>query len=29
VFFEQLKSHPLVPVGDARLQGAPRETVAF
>jgi len=29
VFFEQLKSHPLVPIGDARLQGAPRETVAF
>jgi hypothetical protein len=29
VFFWQLKSQPLVPVGDPRLQGAPRETVAF
>ena len=29
VFFGQLKSRPLVPVGDPRLQGAPRETVAF
>jgi len=29
VFFGQLKSQPLVPVGDPRLQGAPRETVAF
>jgi hypothetical protein len=29
VFFWQLKSRPLVPVGDPRLQGAPRETVAF
>lgn len=29
VFFGQLKSRPLLPVGDPRLQGAPRETVAF
>ena len=29
VFFWQLKSRPLLPVGDPRLQGAPRETVAF
>jgi hypothetical protein len=29
VFFSQLKSHSLIPAGDARLQGAPRETVAF
>jgi hypothetical protein len=29
VFFGQLKTRPLVPVGDPRLQGAPRETVAF
>jgi len=29
VFFWQLRSRPLVPVGDPRLQGAPRETVAF
>jgi hypothetical protein len=29
VFFSQLKSHSLIPVGDPRLQGAPRETVAF
>jgi hypothetical protein len=29
LFFGQLKSRPLVPVGDPRLQGAPRETVAF
>jgi len=29
VFFKQLNSRPLVPVGDPRLQGAPRETVAF
>jgi len=29
VFFWQLKARPLVPVGDRRLQGAPRETVAF
>jgi hypothetical protein len=28
-FFWQLKSRPLVPVGDPRLEGAPRETVAF
>jgi hypothetical protein len=28
-FFWQLKSRPLLPVGDPRLQGAPRETVAF
>jgi hypothetical protein len=29
VFFGQLKARPLVPIGDPRLQGAPRETVAF
>ena len=29
VFFWQLKSRPLLPVRDPRLQGAPRETVAF
>ena len=29
VFFGQLKSRPLIPVGDPRLQGVPRETVAF
>jgi hypothetical protein len=29
VFFWQLKSRPLVPLGDPRLAGAPRETVAF
>jgi hypothetical protein len=29
VFFWQLKSRLLVPVGDRRLEGAPRETVAF
>jgi hypothetical protein len=29
LFFEQLKSRPLLPRGDPRLQGAPRETVAF
>jgi len=29
VFFWRLNSRPLVPVGDPRLQGAPRETVAF
>jgi hypothetical protein len=29
VFFGQLKSKPLVPIGDPRLRGAPRETVAF
>lgn len=28
-FFWQLKSRPLVPIRDPRLQGAPRETVAF
>jgi hypothetical protein len=28
-FFWQLKSRPLVPLRDPRLQGAPRETVAF
>ncbi len=28
-FFWQLKSSPLVPLRDPRLQGAPRETVAF
>jgi hypothetical protein len=28
-YFWQLKSRPLVPVGDPRLLGAPRETVAF
>jgi hypothetical protein len=29
MFFWQLKERSLVPVGDPRLQGAPRETVAF
>ncbi len=29
VFFRQLKSRPLLPLRDPRLQGAPRETVAF
>ncbi len=29
LFFGQLKSRPLVPLRDPRLQGAPRETVAF
>jgi hypothetical protein len=29
VFFGQLKSRPLLPMRDPRLQGAPRETVAF
>jgi len=29
LFFWQLKSRPLVPMKDPRLQGAPRETVAF
>jgi hypothetical protein len=29
LFFWQLKSRPLVPMRDPRLQGAPRETVAF
>lgn len=29
LFFWQLKSQPLVPTNDPRLQGAPRETVAF
>jgi hypothetical protein len=29
VFFGQLKSQPLLPLRDPRLQGAPRETVAF
>jgi hypothetical protein len=29
LFFWQLKSRPLVPLKDPRLQGAPRETVAF
>jgi hypothetical protein len=28
-FFWQLKDRPLVPVGDPRLEGPPRETVAF
>ena len=28
-FFGQLKSRPLLPIRDPRLQGAPRETVAF
>jgi hypothetical protein len=28
-FFWQLRSHPLVPLRDPNLQGAPRETVAF
>lgn len=28
-FFSVLRSRPLVPVGDPRLEGAPRETVAF
>jgi hypothetical protein len=29
LFFWQLKSRPLLPLKDPRLQGAPRETVAF
>jgi hypothetical protein len=29
VFFGQLKARPLLPLRDPRLQGAPRETVAF
>jgi hypothetical protein len=29
VFFGQLKLQPLLPLQDSRLQGAPRETVAF
>ena len=29
VFFGQLKSRPLLPMRDPRLEGAPRETVAF
>jgi hypothetical protein len=29
LFLWQLKSRPLVPINDPRLQGAPRETVAF
>jgi len=29
LFFWQLKSRPLLPLRDPRLQGAPRETVAF
>jgi hypothetical protein len=29
VFFGQLKAQPLLPLRDPRLQGAPRETVAF
>jgi hypothetical protein len=29
VFFGQLKARPLLPMRDPRLQGAPRETVAF
>jgi len=29
LFFWQLNSRPLVPIKDPRLQGAPRETVAF
>ncbi len=29
MFFWQLKSRPLVPLRDPRLEGAPRETVAF
>jgi len=29
MFFRELKSRPLVPIGDPRLRGAPRETVAF
>lgn len=29
VFFWPLKSRPLLPLRDPRLQGAPRETVAF
>jgi hypothetical protein len=29
LFFWQLNSRPLVPMKDPRLQGAPRETVAF
>jgi hypothetical protein len=28
-YFYFLKSRPLVPLRDPRLQGAPRETVAF
>ena len=28
-FFWQLKSRPLLPLRDPRLQGAPRETVSF
>jgi len=28
-FFGQLKARPLLPLRDPRLQGAPRETVAF
>ena len=28
-FFWQLKSRPLAPLSDPRLEGAPRETVAF
>jgi hypothetical protein len=29
LFFRELKSRPLLPLRDPRLQGAPRETVAF
>jgi hypothetical protein len=29
VFFWQLKSRPMLPLRDPRLQGAPRETVAY
>jgi hypothetical protein len=29
IFFGQLKSRPLLPIRDPRLQGAPRETVAY
>jgi hypothetical protein len=29
LFFWQLRSRPLLPLGDPRLAGAPRETVAF
>jgi hypothetical protein len=29
LFFWQLAAHPLLPINDPRLQGAPRETVAF
>jgi hypothetical protein len=29
IFFWQLNTRPLIPVKDPRLQGAPRETVAF